>query len=430
MRSRDVCVTMFAEMMGIKEGPKSKGSGLKIYPLQTGSLHQDSFTVYGSNPENWGSIKPESMPCLRLQNIVKTMQWLELLGRQKMTKMEKWLECVLGRSSEDAKAQWKMRWWYNVSIPPSFPSNRSMECKEEADTSSVTIASQPTYKLYEAVYSEKWVNVQKKDGYCPWNTNQRRTTDNTRCDLQLLLQRLIARIPFSYVHFNDGEVKTMMQSSGQTDRGMQTLSPELRAAMLSAFNRESPGLVFGLPCPFEFKDKSDFAEKTLNNSSVERTLATVFVNSNYKDSKEVLIEYLKRNLDRNLHMVVSDSANVTSFEEHICLHPKTITRVSGTDEFPAGYHENINSTQHHLPGDIVTICAGPLGRILAVEWFLQHPNTTFLELGSYFDLVLFGKSFGARYYSMDANMPNCGSTLQIQRDILMTLADIVATDRQ
>lgn len=97
------------------------------------------------------------------------------------------------------------------------------------------------------------------------------------------------------------------------------------------------------------------------------------------------------------------SHDVTSFEQHTGLHPKTITRVSGTDAFPAGYEQNINNTQHHLPGDIVIICAGTLGRILAVEWFLQNPNTTFLELGSYFDHKLFGKIFGA--HGIDANKP-------------------------
>ena len=76
-------------------------------------------------------------------------------------------------------------------------------------------------------------------------------------------------------------------------------------------------------------------------------------------------------------MVVSNIANMTSFEEHTGLRRlKSITRVPPTNAFPMGYATHINRTEHHLPGDIVIICAGPLGRILGVEWFLQRPETT------------------------------------------------------
>jgi len=294
-----------------------------------------------------------------------------------------------------------------------------------------SIADDYSQQLSDVVYSERWRDAQKDETNCPWTILESTRTASTRCDVQLLFQRLIARIPFSYVHFNDGEILAMKRSTGRTDRGMQILSKELQHSMLKAFKRERPGLVFGLPCSLEFKDASEFAARTLqnHNSSVERTLATVFINSNYQDSKEVLVEYLKRNPDRNVHMVVSNIANMTSFEEHTGLRRlKSITRVPPTNAFPMGYATHINRTEHHLPGDIVIICAGPLGRILGVEWFLQRPETTYLELGSFFDLELLGKSLGASYYSMDANRPNCGSSFRVDRDALMSLINATSTD--
>ena len=84
--------------------------------------------------------------------------------------------------------------------------------------------------------------------------------------------------------------------------------------------------------------------------------------------------------------------------------------------FPTVYATHINRTENHLPGDIVIICAEPLGRILGVEWFLQRPETTHLELGLFFDIQLLSKSLGASYYNMDANRPDCGSTLRIERE--------------
>uniref|UniRef100_A0A7S2KBT5 Uncharacterized protein n=1 Tax=Skeletonema marinoi TaxID=267567 RepID=A0A7S2KBT5_9STRA len=118
-------------------------------------------------------------------------------------------------------------------------------------------------------------------------------------------------------------------------------------------------------------------------------------------------------------MVVGNIANMTSFEEHTSLRLRwlrSITRVTSMNAFPTVYATHINRTENHLPGDIVIICAEPLGRILGVEWFLQRPETTHLELGLFFDIQLLSKSLGASYYNMDANRPDCGSTLRIERE--------------
>lgn len=56
---------------------------------------------------------------------------------------------------------------------------------------------------------------------------------------------------------------------------------------------------------------------------------------------------------------------------------------------------------------VAIICAGPVGRLLAVEWHQRQPRATVLELGSFFDPDLTERSFfarrgmrpGARYYA-------------------------------
>ena len=161
----------------------------------------------------------------------------------------------------------------------------------------------------------------------------------------------------------------------------------------------------------------------LGNSTVERTIATVFINSNYVDARRVLLRYLTRNPDRHVHMVVSDEADMDAFATGTDIRPTSVTRISSRNAFPKGYHDNINNTQHHMPGDIVILCAGPLGRILATEWFLMRPETTYLELGSFFDMDLYGKSFGANYYNRSGNVPHCGETTEIQTDMLLDLID-------
>jgi len=356
----------------------------------------------------------------------KSMKPIEINQLRRRSKSSKSMLMVVGTLGLLAMLLLSQFSLLHYELVTTSKAERAAVTPENSPSSLADISQQ----LRDIVYfSSRWRDIQKEEGhYCPWTTLESKQTASTRCDLQLLFQRLIARIPFSFVHFNDGEIRAMKQTAGLTDRGMQTLSIELQHVMLQAFKRERQGLVFGLPCSIEFEDKSEFAERTLHNSAVERTQATIFINSNYKDSKEILLEYLKRNPDRNLHMVVSSMANMTSFEEHTGLKLKSITRVPSTNAFPTGYTRHINRTEHLMPGDIVIICAGPLGRILGVEWFLQRPETTYLELGSYFDLELHGKSFGASYYNMDAIRPSCGSTLRVQRDFLMSLINATAID--
>ena len=258
------------------------------------------------------------------------------------------------------------------------------------------------------------------DGRCPWAETK---FVFGRCDLQLIFKRLITRVPFSYAHYNDGEFLAMKEVDGHTDRGMQRMSPELKGVIARAFHREAPGLVFGIPCAQEFSHDNEFANEELRNSTVERTIATVFINSNYRDARSVLLRYIQRNPDRGVHMVVADSANMTRFESGTGMRPAFVTTVSGRDAFPKGYHDNINNTRHHMPGDIVIICAGPLGRILATEWFLRRPETTYLELGSFFDVDLFGGSLGADYYDRGGSVPHCGDTTEIQTELLLDLID-------
>ena len=281
------------------------------------------------------------------------------------------------------------------------------------------IAKAETY-IFDKEKEMKKPDQQGADDRCDWTQDK---IVFSRCDLQLLFKRLIARVPFMYAHFNDGELLAMKHDEGHTDRGMQKMSSDLKKYMTQAFHREAPGLVFGYPCVQEFRSDNEFASAELGNSTVERTIATLFINSNYMDARLLLLTYIRHNPDRGVHMVVSDNSDMTLFENRTGIHPTSVTKIPGWNAFPMGYNDNINNTQHHKPEDIVIICAGPLGRILAVEWFLQRSLTTYLELGSFFDYDLQGKSFGADYYDRDGSQSHCGETTQIQTALLLELIE-------
>jgi hypothetical protein len=271
-------------------------------------------------------------------------------------------------------------------------------------------------------------NLPAGQKWCPWTDSDQIV--NSPCDLQLLLRHLISRVPFSYAHFNDGEIAALQREVGKTDRGMQALSPRLKQTMHHAFHQNYSGLIYGLPCRMQFKSAYDFATKNLENSTnVKKTQATLFIDANYKIARNVLLTYLQTNRgNRSLHLVVGDAADMDLFRKMTGLGNGTINviYVPNEDAFPKGYDDNIDKWKEFGPDDIVIICAGPLGRIFAVEWFLLANSTTFLELGSFFDLDLYGKSFGASYYDSRKQFGSCNDSSerswQIQEDRLLRLA--------
>eukprot|EP00581_Thalassiosira_minuscula_P002430 CAMPEP_0183734758 /NCGR_PEP_ID=MMETSP0737-20130205/44747_1 /TAXON_ID=385413 /ORGANISM="Thalassiosira miniscula, Strain CCMP1093" /LENGTH=332 /DNA_ID=CAMNT_0025968339 /DNA_START=46 /DNA_END=1041 /DNA_ORIENTATION=+ len=244
---------------------------------------------------------------------------------------------------------------------------------------------------------------------CAWGETE---ISFSRCDLQVLFRRLVARVPFSYAHFDSGEILAKNPLTGTTTRDeTQTLSPELQEVMNRTIHAQAPGLVFGIPCK---KDESGgflyeqlLSLDELEKSPVEKTISNLFVDSNYQDARLALLTYVKRNPDRKVHLVVSEEADMEEFELKTGMHPASVTRVPAKDAFPVGYNNIANKIKHHKQGDIVILCAGILGRILAVEWFEKRPKTTYLDLGSFFDVELMGESHGKDYHTANPRLPMC-----------------------
>jgi hypothetical protein len=274
--------------------------------------------------------------------------------------------------------------------------------------------------------------------YCPWTSNDQIV--NSPCDLQLLLRYLITRVPFSYAHFNDGEMSALQRDKGKTDRGMQALSPRLQQTMRHAFYQNRSGLVYGLPCRLQFKGAHEYAMTSLeNHTNVKKTQATLFIDRNYQVARKVLLAYLRMNQSswnaRKIYLVVGDTADMELFYNRTSLDSGSINviRVPSSNAFPQGYDENVNKHLEFKQNDIVMICAGPLGRILAVEWYVLANTTTILELGSFFDMDLYGKSFGASYYDGDRDFSSCNDPedkmWHIQKDRLLGIIAKVPDDK-
>ena len=63
-----------------------------------------------------------------------------------------------------------------------------------------------------------------------------------------------------------------------------------------------------------------------------------------------------------------------------------------------------NKNVQFYDNELILLLCGPLGRILAGEYFQKYPNNTFLCLGSYFDKYAYDISRG---YENENGAPPC-----------------------
>ena len=226
----------------------------------------------------------------------------------------------------------------------------------------------------------------------------------TMQDLETLLIKLARREPFMYAHFNDGEIIAVDRTDGTTDRGMQRLSPALSKAMRAALRTDRNNMYFGVPCAQEWPEAHSRALHIMADSrSTQTTVANLFVNGNYVQARRLLPRLLLARKSR-VFMVVSANADMARFQTLTGLRPRVL-RVPPRDAFPAGFKQLRGAWESLHDGDVVLMCAGPLGRVLAVEWFARRPKTTILELGSFFDPELQpdGRTLGATYYDENSS---------------------------
>lgn len=239
-------------------------------------------------------------------------------------------------------------------------------------------------------------------------------------DVSILLARLAVGLPFAYAHFNEGEVRAATQSTGHVPSRKQHYSPELRAAMAQAFATVHPHFYIGLPCRVEFPREYMSALKLTPRTSMPRhTPATLFINGNYKPVGSLLPQLLHwrtRGQGRtgSLHLVVSHAANLSLFEERTGLQPKTVHRVPTTDAFSA-LERLVGIDEVFVGGDVIILCAGVLGRLLTAKWVGRRPNTTFLELGSFFTPEL-GDTRLQRYHRDSRWRPACSQYTDVSLD--------------
>ena len=189
--------------------------------------------------------------------------------------------------------------------------------------------------------------------------------------------------PFCFIKMNDGETSIMMGCDTPASRGYQDYNDLLKTKLLEAFNYTDENYYVGLPCEHCHPTHRNFC---LGLKHFENPyLANLLINSNFEKTRELLERILPH---RKVTIIVNQNADTTKLP----FQPMQILRVpekNGWDFY------DIMKNLYHLvnDGNVVLFMCGPLGRVLAYEWYKMKKTITCVELGSFYDYLTIGKAY-------------------------------------
>ncbi len=222
---------------------------------------------------------------------------------------------------------------------------------------------------------------------------------------QTLYGHLRQKEPFCFSKFNDGEW-SLLAPNTTASRGHQKTSDLLRVKLFEALIHTHPRYYLGLPCP-NCNSAAHTGAATLRcgtpRAPADHPLANALINCNVGETvrtlKEVLPSY------PSVHIVVSHQADVSALQKELGVTFASTLRVPANNAFDPAYR--VLAPSRFENGACVLLCCGPLGRVLAHEWFLSHEhNITCLELGSLFDPITQNKAYMYHYGGLGP-CPHC-----------------------
>lgn len=208
-------------------------------------------------------------------------------------------------------------------------------------------------------------------------------------DYEMLLKHLRQHEPFAFAHYNDGEMYYILdQGRMKISRGAQNYNPALTEKLTETLLMDEPRFYRGIPCTECFPQLysgciDKIAAKVLDGFSIPTVTACVF-HHHYVNRRS---EFLKTIPTYSRVTWITDTLfDIGRVCKELGLDSKkqghyTVPTQNGWDTYDQA------SELDYAEGELVFMLCGPSGRVLAGEGFRKFPKTTFLCLGSYFDLI-------------------------------------------
>lgn len=197
-----------------------------------------------------------------------------------------------------------------------------------------------------------------------------------------------------------------MGSNNSISRGDQNYSAELRNKLILSLIFQKKNYFVGIPCSLCYKIQRIFCELL----RLKNVPATVFHHTKLTH----LNSFLDSLKNKKLYWVVSESKNLDAMKEYdLDIENKIIVPSKNAFSVYETIKEEVENIEEN---SIVLLLCGPLGRILAQEWFNKKDNVTYLCIGSYFDSILENKT-----YLYDTENHNYCSSCSPSSKTLLTL---------
>lgn len=212
-----------------------------------------------------------------------------------------------------------------------------------------------------------------------------------------IYNRIVSGKPFCFVRINDGETSVIISADALASRGDEQASPGLSNKLLNILTDKwsDPNLFIGVPCYNCYNECFNFVKNELSNSKdisfiQNNTMdANILINSNYDKTLKVLMDNL---VNRNV-IVISNEIIIGNINRLLRLG--IVVNKTYTVSTKKAYQNDYLYMKDIVFEDnsfIITLC-GPLGRVLAYEWYKQNQTLSCLDLGSFFDPLLRNKAY-------------------------------------
>lgn len=242
--------------------------------------------------------------------------------------------------------------------------------------------------MIREIIARIFINLQYYSKY-EINKRNKNLSDNSMEIYYYYIEKFIFNINnninFAFAHFNDGEILLALGEKQNVSRGMQCNSKLLAKKILYALTYQGENYYPGIPCSRCFNKLHLFCKNKIKRKCAP---ACVFHHTKISHFHKFLLSLE----GKKLYWFVDEHKNLTNFKKHnykLDISSKFIVKSKNAfDEYH--YIKKLCKFQNN---SIVILLCGPLGRILAQEWFEQNNNVTYLCLGSYFDSILNNKKY-------------------------------------
>ena len=203
--------------------------------------------------------------------------------------------------------------------------------------------------------------------------------------IDTLLDLTRDRTPWSLVRMNDGEHRCMFKQQQRISRGQQVCSPQLRQDLLNALKHRQLNYWIGLPCGKCYGSYRQRQLKVVDDDYPYLTHAVVISNRNHERFQEEFPEALK---DRRVAWI----GGVDQVPSRLPFKLEQMIAVPDVDAYEWWNRTAAHRRMKEMPGGSVVLCAcGPLGRVIAHQWFSERPDLTVVDVGSRFDPITMGR---------------------------------------